>query len=138
MAGAKTPSVSLAFHGAASTVTGSCFLLATERGRLLVDCGLFQGTKTVREPNYGGVPVRAEGDRGPPRGAARERGGADLFEAPRIRFTGSVEESKAINRVKSAGSGAFTRSTRSPWSACAEKLFSIGRILDCCSTSATS
>ncbi len=50
--------VSLAFHGAASTVTGSCFLLATEGGRLLVDCGLFQGTKTVRELNYGDFPFQ--------------------------------------------------------------------------------
>lgn len=48
--------VSLAFHGAASTVTGSCFLLETKHGRLLVDCGLFQGTKTVRELNYAAFP----------------------------------------------------------------------------------
>jgi Cft2 family RNA processing exonuclease len=31
------------FLGAANTVTGSQFLLTTERARLLVDCGLFQG-----------------------------------------------------------------------------------------------
>jgi metallo-beta-lactamase family protein len=49
-------SVSLAFHGAASTVTGSCFLLDTGHGRLLIDCGLFQGTKTVRELNYNDFP----------------------------------------------------------------------------------
>jgi metallo-beta-lactamase family protein len=48
--------VSLAFLGAASTVTGSCFLVTTEKGRLLVDCGLFQGTKTVRELNYKDFP----------------------------------------------------------------------------------
>lgn len=51
-------SVSLSFHGAASTVTGSCFLLETPGGKLLVDCGLFQGTKTVRELNYGDFPFR--------------------------------------------------------------------------------
>lgn len=51
-------SISLGFFGAASTVTGSCFLLQTERGRLLVDCGLFQGTKTVRELNYGDFPFK--------------------------------------------------------------------------------
>jgi metallo-beta-lactamase family protein len=50
--------VTLSFHGAASTVTGSCFLLETEHGRLLVDCGLFQGTKTVRELNYGDFPFK--------------------------------------------------------------------------------
>jgi len=49
-------SISLGFYGAASTVTGSCFLLETPGGRLLVDCGLFQGTKTVRELNYGNFP----------------------------------------------------------------------------------
>jgi len=49
-------SISLGFHGAASTVTGSCFLLETPKGRLLVDCGLFQGTKTVRELNYNDFP----------------------------------------------------------------------------------
>jgi len=31
------------FLGAANTVTGSQFLLTTERARLLVDCGMFQG-----------------------------------------------------------------------------------------------
>jgi metallo-beta-lactamase family protein len=48
--------VRLTFHGAASTVTGSCFLVEHVGGRLLVDCGLFQGTKTVRELNYGSFP----------------------------------------------------------------------------------
>ena len=56
MAAGAASGVSLAFHGAASTVTGSCFLLDTPGGRLLVDCGLFQGTKTVRELNYGAFP----------------------------------------------------------------------------------
>lgn len=51
-------SISLGFFGAASTVTGSCFLLQTAKGRLLVDCGLFQGTKTIRELNYGDFPFR--------------------------------------------------------------------------------
>jgi metallo-beta-lactamase family protein len=31
------------FLGAASTVTGSQFLLTTDRARILVDCGMFQG-----------------------------------------------------------------------------------------------
>jgi len=51
-------SVSLTFHGAASTVTGSCFLVGTEHGQLLVDCGLFQGTKTIRELNYQDFPFQ--------------------------------------------------------------------------------
>jgi metallo-beta-lactamase family protein len=40
--------------GAAGTVTGSCFLLASGDDRVLVDCGLFQGSRTLeglnREP----------------------------------------------------------------------------------------
>jgi metallo-beta-lactamase family protein len=48
--------VRLSFHGAASTVTGSCFLVEHPNGRFLVDCGLFQGTKTIRELNYGTFP----------------------------------------------------------------------------------
>ncbi|MDX6751615.1 MBL fold metallo-hydrolase [Geminicoccaceae bacterium 1502E] len=48
--------IRLTFHGAASTVTGSCFLIEHPKGRFLVDCGLFQGTKTIRELNYGPFP----------------------------------------------------------------------------------
>jgi metallo-beta-lactamase family protein len=40
----------LSFLGGASTVTGSRFLLATDRARVLIDCGMFQGSpnETVR------------------------------------------------------------------------------------------
>jgi metallo-beta-lactamase family protein len=48
--------ISLKFCGAAGTVTGSCYLLTHPRGRLLIDCGLFQGPKTLRELNYGALP----------------------------------------------------------------------------------
>ena len=41
--------LTLAFHGAARTVTGSCYELTSGRHRLLVDCGLFQGLKELRE-----------------------------------------------------------------------------------------
>lgn len=44
--------VKLHFFGAAQTVTGACFLLEAGKSRILVDCGLFQGTKEVRERNY--------------------------------------------------------------------------------------
>jgi metallo-beta-lactamase family protein len=50
--------VRLHFHGAAHGVTGSCFLLETSRARLLVDCGLFQGSKTEKELNYRPFPFR--------------------------------------------------------------------------------
>lgn len=48
--------ISLKFCGAAGTVTGSCYLLTHPRGRVLVDCGMFQGPKTLRELNYGALP----------------------------------------------------------------------------------
>lgn len=48
--------LSLSFHGAAGTVTGSCFLLRAASGSVLIDCGLFQGSKTVRELNYKPFP----------------------------------------------------------------------------------
>jgi metallo-beta-lactamase family protein len=49
-------SVTVQFCGAAHTVTGSCHLFRTKSGCLLVDCGLFQGQKTLKELNYGSFP----------------------------------------------------------------------------------
>ena len=46
----------LTFHGGAGTVTCSCYRIEHSRGRFLIDCGMFQGTKTVRELNYGTFP----------------------------------------------------------------------------------
>jgi len=42
----------LSFFGATQTVTGSRYLLTSEAGRLLVDCGLFQGYKHLRLKNW--------------------------------------------------------------------------------------
>ncbi|NLY50422.1 MAG: MBL fold metallo-hydrolase, partial [Firmicutes bacterium] len=44
--------VRLRFLGGAGTVTGSCFLLELEDTKLLIDCGLFQGNRSVRERNW--------------------------------------------------------------------------------------
>lgn len=38
----------ITFYGAAGEVTGSCYLLATDRARVLVDCGMFQGAGADR------------------------------------------------------------------------------------------
>lgn len=48
--------ISLTFLGAARTVTGSCLLVATGGAKLLVDCGMFQGAKTLKALNYEPFP----------------------------------------------------------------------------------
>ncbi len=46
----------LHFHGAARTVTGSCYIIETETAKVMVDCGMFQGSKTMSELNYRAFP----------------------------------------------------------------------------------
>ena len=48
--------ITLNFHGAAGTVTGSCYRIVHPKGQFLVDCGLFQGNKTVRALNQKPLP----------------------------------------------------------------------------------
>ena len=43
--------------GGAGTVTGSKHLLTLDGHRILVDCGLFQGLKNLRELNWAPFPV---------------------------------------------------------------------------------
>lgn len=54
---AHTRAPALTFYGAAGTVTGSKFLIDSARGRLLVDCGLYQGEKRWRQRNWEDFPV---------------------------------------------------------------------------------
>ncbi len=46
----------LTFHGAAETVTGSKYLLEAGDTKVLIDCGLFQGLKELRERNWAPLP----------------------------------------------------------------------------------
>src|SRR5580658_675643 len=47
----------ITFLGAAGTVTGSKYLLETGGKRLLVDCGLFQGSKDLQQRNWNPLTV---------------------------------------------------------------------------------
>ena len=47
----------LSFLGAARSVTGSKHLVHTGDRRILVDCGLFQGLKSLRERNWAALPI---------------------------------------------------------------------------------
>src|SRR5580658_7568468 len=53
----------LSFLGGAGTVTGSCCLVEHAGGRLLVDCGSFQGTKSLKALKLPGLPLRSGRDR---------------------------------------------------------------------------
>ena len=48
--------IQLSFHGAAETVTGSKYLLQAGDARVLIDCGLFQGLKDLRQRNWQHLP----------------------------------------------------------------------------------
>lgn len=49
----------LTFLGAARTVTGSKYLLEAAGKRVLIDCGLFQGEKALRQRNWQDTPADA-------------------------------------------------------------------------------
>ncbi len=49
----------LTFHGAAGCVTGFCAELRTADSRVLIDCGMFQGSKTLKALNYAPFPFDA-------------------------------------------------------------------------------
>lgn len=53
--------VEVTFHGACGIVTGSCFEVRTGSTGILVDCGMFQGTKTVKQLNYEAFPFDPRG-----------------------------------------------------------------------------
>jgi metallo-beta-lactamase family protein len=47
----------LTFLGATGTVTGSRYLVDTPTARVLIDCGLYQGIKELRQRNWAPFPV---------------------------------------------------------------------------------
>jgi metallo-beta-lactamase family protein len=49
----------LSFWGAAGSVTGSKYLVETDRKRVLIDCGLFQGGHEFRDRNWQPPPFNA-------------------------------------------------------------------------------
>jgi len=53
-------SARLHFYGAAGCVTGACALVEMGAAKVLVDCGLFQGSKTLKALNYERFPFRPE------------------------------------------------------------------------------
>lgn len=53
------PALTLTFLGATGTVTGSKYLLEANGARMMVDCGLFQGKKPLRQRNRQPLPFDA-------------------------------------------------------------------------------
>ena len=48
--------ITLGFHGAARTVTGSKYLLTINQRKFLFDCGIFQGRRELRQRNWEELP----------------------------------------------------------------------------------
>nr|WP_321244031.1 MBL fold metallo-hydrolase [uncultured Psychroserpens sp.] len=49
--------VKINFLGASGVVTGSKFLIETSEKNILIDCGMFQGLKELRELNWNDLPI---------------------------------------------------------------------------------
>ena len=49
---------SLTFLGATGQVTGSCYLLKIGGRRILLDCGLFQGSKETEQQNAAALSLQ--------------------------------------------------------------------------------
>ena len=52
--------LTLSFHGAVGTVTGSRFLVRSPSTQVLVDAGLFQGLRVLRRRNWDPIPFQPE------------------------------------------------------------------------------
>lgn len=52
--------VRIHFLGASGTVTGSKYYLETPELNLMIDCGMFQGVKELRQLNWEGLPIKVD------------------------------------------------------------------------------
>lgn len=52
--------VRIHFLGASGTVTGSKYYLETPELNLMIDCGMFQGVKELRQLNWEGLPIKED------------------------------------------------------------------------------
>jgi metallo-beta-lactamase family protein len=48
--------VTIKFHGSAGTVTGSCYEIHANGQSIIIDCGLFQGTRSLEALNHEALP----------------------------------------------------------------------------------
>jgi metallo-beta-lactamase family protein len=48
--------IDISFHGSAGTVTGSCFEVRGNGKTILIDCGMFQGTRSLEALNHEELP----------------------------------------------------------------------------------
>lgn len=55
---APAVTLSIGFYGAAGTVTGSKYLVRAGETSVVVDCGMFQGEKRLREMNWQSAPFK--------------------------------------------------------------------------------
>lgn len=55
-----TKKVNVHFLGGSGTVTGSKFLVEAFSKKIMIDCGMFQGLKELREINWTGLPIDAK------------------------------------------------------------------------------
>jgi metallo-beta-lactamase family protein len=49
----------ISFFGASREVTGSCYLVESAKGKILIDCGMFQGCKLCGAQNFADFPFDA-------------------------------------------------------------------------------
>ena len=58
----KQNNIKIHFLGAAGTVTGSKYLIDTGDKKIMVDCGMFQGLKELRDLNWEYPPFNPKRD----------------------------------------------------------------------------